>query len=73
VRVTRRYDFNGGVSLDGLLGSYLRTGFQATNLGLAIEEIQRMRAWRLSDVPVAEDEDEEFRDPQVSSRARAHH
>ena len=32
-----------------LLGTYLTTGFQATNLGLAIDEINRMRAWRLSD------------------------
>ena len=33
----RGYDFNEGVNYDKLLDSYLTTGFQATNLGLAIE------------------------------------
>jgi deoxyhypusine synthase len=47
------------------MDSYLRTGFQATAVGQAIEEINRMRAWRLSDVPIADDEKPEFRDPEV--------
>jgi len=32
------------------------TGFQATELGRAIDEINKMRAWRLSDEPIREDE-----------------
>lgn len=48
----------------------MHTGFQATNLGLAIEEINRMRRWRLSDVPVTPDEDDDFKDPQVRANTR---
>jgi deoxyhypusine synthase len=40
--VVRGQDFEGDVSLDSLLGSFLSTGFQATNMGLAIHEINRM-------------------------------
>lgn len=36
----------------------------------AVAEIERMRAWRLSDVPVAADEDEEFRDPAVRATVK---
>ncbi|XP_038554780.1 deoxyhypusine synthase-like [Micropterus salmoides] len=36
------YDFNQGVDYRVLLQSYLHTGFQATNLGLAIQEINTM-------------------------------
>jgi deoxyhypusine synthase len=53
-----------------LLSSYLHTGFQATSLGLAINEINRMRAWRLSQVPVAADEDDEFKDPAVRANTK---
>ena len=107
----RGYDFNQGVDYAALLASYATRGYQATSLGLAIEEINRMvglvgdrqtdscllniymifrkfsliptlssfihfcvlfmhpnrpkRKWRLSDVPVAEDEDEDFRSGEV--------
>lgn len=70
------YDWNAalkssnGITLNGLLKSFLTTGFQATNLGLAIEEINRMRAWRLSDIPVAADEDEDFIDPVVRGNVK---
>jgi len=37
--------------LDQILKSMRTTGFQATNLALAIEQIQAMRSWRLADVP----------------------
>lgn len=36
------WDFDAGRDLDGLLGSMLRTGFQATSLGRAIAEVNRM-------------------------------
>ena len=65
------FDFNAAPTLDALLGTYLTTGFQATNLGLAIDEINRMRAWRLSDRPVARDEPAAWRDPAVRRRTRA--
>ena len=36
------YDFNQGVDYHKLLESYRRSGFQATNFGLAVNEINRM-------------------------------
>lgn len=36
------YDFNQGVDHAKLLDSYLTSGFQATNFGLAVEEVRRM-------------------------------
>lgn len=36
------YDFNQGVDLHAVLKSYLTTGFQASSLGLAIQEINHM-------------------------------
>ncbi|XP_043647720.1 probable deoxyhypusine synthase isoform X2 [Drosophila teissieri] len=36
------YDFNEGLNYSKLFESYVNTGFQATNLGLAIREINRM-------------------------------
>lgn len=36
------YDFNEGVNYDKILGSYLTTGFQATNFGRAVQEINKM-------------------------------
>ena len=38
----RGYDFNDGVNYHALLDSYKRTGFQATNFGKAVEEINKM-------------------------------
>ena len=36
-----------GVDHNALLDSFLASGFQATNFGLAVQEINKMRAWRL--------------------------
>ena len=41
----RGYDFNQGCDLDGLLESMMRTGLQATALGQAIHEVNRMVGW----------------------------
>jgi deoxyhypusine synthase len=57
------YDFNNGVDFDKLMASYLTTGYQSTNLGLAINQIQKMIDWRLSDEPVGENESDEWQDP----------
>ena len=57
-----RFDFSDGVDYKKLMASFLTVGFQATNVGLAIEEINRMRNWRLSDVPITDNDDDEFRD-----------
>lgn len=49
VDTVRGYDFNNGIDYEALLASYTRTGFQARNFGLAVEEIMRMLTWRVSD------------------------
>ena len=56
--VVRGYDFNDGIDYQKVFASYRHTGFQATSLGLAIEEVNKMIKWRLSDEPIAEDEEE---------------
>lgn len=63
------YDFNDGVDFNKLLASFARTGFQATNFALAVEEVNKMIDWRLSDEPITEEEvDPELRDPAVRAR-----
>ena len=51
--------FSSPFTLDSLLSSLLTTGFQATNLGLAIQEVNRMITWRLSHEPLPDGETEE--------------
>lgn len=58
-------------SIDSLLESFLSTGFQATNIGLAIQEVQRMRAWRMSDSPWKEGDDPDLQPEAVRSKIRA--
>lgn len=36
------YDFNQGINYHALLQTFLTTGFQATNFGLAVEQINDM-------------------------------
>lgn len=45
------YDWNQGLNYDKLLKSYLHTGFQATNFGLAVEEINKMIECRKGPFP----------------------
>lgn len=45
------YDWSQGLDYDKLLKSYLYTGFQATNFGLAVEEISKMLKFRKLPVP----------------------
>lgn len=40
--VVSGYDWNNGINYKQILDSYLRSGFQATNFGLAVQEINRM-------------------------------
>ena len=56
------YDFNHPFDFEKFINSYLTTGFQATNLGLAVEEINKMLAWSLNDEPLTEDD--EITDPE---------
>lgn len=58
------YDFNHGLHLDALLRSLNSTGFQAAHLGQAIDEVNRMLNWRLSDDPIDEDTNDDHKDPE---------
>lgn len=60
-----------GQELDRLMSSFMTTGFQATNLALAVEQIAMMRAWRLSDTEWKEGDDETLKAPDVRQRIRA--
>ncbi|XP_068509449.1 deoxyhypusine synthase isoform X2 [Syngnathus scovelli] len=50
------YDFNQGVDLQAVLRSYLTTGFQASSLGLAIQEINQMIEKRVETTVEADNE-----------------
>ena len=65
------YDFNQGVDHNALLGSFLASGFQASNFGMAVEEINKMRAWSLNDEPIAEDEDDELKDSEARKKVKS--
>ncbi|XP_077591469.1 deoxyhypusine synthase [Stigmatopora nigra] len=52
----RGYDFNQGPDLQAVLKSYLNTGFQASSLGLAIQEVNRMIEKRLEPTEAAEND-----------------
>lgn len=56
------YDFNKGVNYAELFKSMVSTGFQASNLGDAIEIVNQMLDWRLSHELPLEDCSEEERD-----------
>ncbi|XP_006348136.1 deoxyhypusine synthase [Solanum tuberosum] len=56
------YDFNKGVNYAELIKSMVSTGFQASNLGDAIEIVNQMLDWRLSHELLMEDCSEEERD-----------
>ncbi|XP_058074022.1 deoxyhypusine synthase isoform X1 [Magnolia sinica] len=56
------YDFNRGVDYPALMKSMVSTGFQASNLGEAIEIVDQMLDWRLADDEPAEDCSEEERE-----------
>lgn len=55
-RIFTGYDFNSGVDYSAILASYKHSGFQATNFGLAVEEILRMLVARK--IPLDKDEED---------------
>ncbi|KAE8683201.1 Deoxyhypusine synthase [Hibiscus syriacus] len=65
------YDFNQGVNYSTLLKSMLSTGFQASNLGEAIDIVNDMLDWRLSDETITEDSSEEEKDPTYRESVRS--
>eukprot|EP00429_Kryptoperidinium_foliaceum_P008417 CAMPEP_0176014860 /NCGR_PEP_ID=MMETSP0120_2-20121206/7039_1 /TAXON_ID=160619 /ORGANISM="Kryptoperidinium foliaceum, Strain CCMP 1326" /LENGTH=146 /DNA_ID=CAMNT_0017347811 /DNA_START=37 /DNA_END=474 /DNA_ORIENTATION=+ len=61
----------GSNMLDQIMDSFTTTGFQATNLGLAVEQIRKMREWRLSDTEWKEGDDPSLKETEVRTRIRA--
>jgi len=53
-------NFSQDMDLHTLLDSYKRIGFQANSLGRAIDIINKMRKWRLSDESIAGDESDDY-------------
>lgn len=68
--IIKGYNFDNGLDYNELFKHYLTTGFQATNVGLAIEQINSMLKWRLSDEPIEENETDEFKDPEVRKNTK---
>ncbi|KAF7301641.1 hypothetical protein MIND_00729600 [Mycena indigotica] len=63
-------DFSSPLTLQAFIQSYERIGFQATSLGRAIDVVNKMRQWRLSDDPVGPDESDDYLDPTVRAETR---
>uniref|UniRef100_A0A804P876 Deoxyhypusine synthase n=1 Tax=Zea mays TaxID=4577 RepID=A0A804P876_MAIZE len=64
-------DFNDpAVGLEGLLASLASTGFQASNLGDAIDVVNQMLDWRLSHEKPSEDCDEAELDPKYRASVK---
>ncbi|KAF2898015.1 hypothetical protein ILUMI_08156 [Ignelater luminosus] len=58
------YDWNQGVDYDKLLKTYKNSGFQATNFGLAVQELNKMIESRK--MPLSETKYEDNEDPFIS-------
>ena len=68
--VVKGYDFNQGVDYHELFKSYKSIGFQANSMGIAIDIINNMINWKLSDEPITEDESELYLDPKIREKTR---
>lgn len=60
------YDWNHGRNYEALFGTLLHSGFQATNLGKAIEEVQKMIDCRK--IPLPEDKQDTYEDDEFIKR-----
>ena len=66
----RGYDFEGALDLQAMLDTMLTSGFKATQLGRAVNEVNRMIRWRLADEPIEDDEKEDEKDPAFRAACR---
>jgi deoxyhypusine synthase len=64
----RGHDFNDSNDVDSLIKSMLTTGLQATALGEAIKEVNRMLSWRLCQEPLLPDD--KCPDPEERAKTR---
>ena len=66
----RGYDFEGPLDLQKMLDCMMTSGYQATQFGRCVDEVNRMLKWRLSDEPIDDTTDEEERDPAYRASLR---
>jgi deoxyhypusine synthase len=66
----RGYDFNQGIDYEAIWKTMKSVGAQSTNLAHAMDIINEMINWRLSDDPVEEEEEEDYKDPEVRANTR---
>ena len=74
--IIRGYDFGSSdpPTLDGIMRAMATTGFQATALGQAVAELNRMLSWRLSDdlsAAAAEQEEEKKKEATTAANGAA--
>lgn len=63
------YDFNQGIDFGAILDSYASTGFQALHFAEAVDAINGMLNWRLSDEPITPDD--KIQDPEERKNIKA--
>ncbi|KAF9782747.1 Deoxyhypusine synthase [Thelephora terrestris] len=63
-------NFDNPLDLQQFISSYERIGFQANSLGRAIQIINKMIKWRLSDQPWTDAEPDELKDPEVRAKIK---
>lgn len=64
------YDFNQGVDYEKILKTYVHSGCQATYVGRAIQIVNEMINWRLSDEDKSKEKDERYMDDEVRKDTR---
>jgi deoxyhypusine synthase len=69
----RGHDFDQSTELDSIMESLRTTGFQATNLALAVDQIREMRSWRLSSVEWKQGDDPALQAPEVRAKDSSPH
>jgi deoxyhypusine synthase len=65
--VIKGFDLEATESIDykRILDSFMTTGIQASQMAMAMDEVNKMLDWSLADEPIATDEEDEFKDPEV--------
>ncbi|MES1916132.1 MAG: hypothetical protein MHM6MM_007981 [Cercozoa sp. M6MM] len=68
----RGHDFDkDGDDIQKILQSFMTTGFQATEMGRAVERLREMISWRLSDEPVTESTPDDLKDEATRQNTKA--
>ena len=60
------YDWSQGINYEKILGSYKNSGFQATNFGKAVDEINKMIECR--SMPLGEEHQDEYEEDEFIKR-----